>query len=412
MPLLKVVTLEKALNELNLRFSSLRPETEMLPVSEAFGRFLSSPLKSMDPVPHFIRSTMDGYALRASETSGASETIPALLKSAGEVAMGDVPGFVLKPGEAAYVPTGGMIPEGADAVVMVEYSEVLEDEIAIMTPASQGLHIVPVGRDIKQDEHLFDPGRRLDSADIGVLAAAGIKQVEVYQKPAMTLLSTGDEIIGPDEDVRPGKIRDINSYTIKAEAERLGFRVVLATVIGDDRKALEDAVRKAMADSDILFLSGGSSAGKKDYTTDVFNAMGKPGCFVHGIAFSPGKPTVLADAGGFPLIGLPGHPVSSLTVFRIIGKAMLYYLNGSVPPPSPWLEAVISENVHGSPGRDTYLPVGIKPLTGSHDAEYSADPVSGGSSMITTLSRADGYILIGRDTEGITAGTKVRVFQF
>ena len=421
MPLLKVVTLENALNELNRRFSSLRPGTEMVPASEAFGRFLSEPVMSRDPVPHFIRSTMDGYALRASETSGASETIPALMKSAGDVSMGEAPGFSLKPGEAAYVPTGGMLPEGADAVVMVEYSEVLGNEIAIMTPAFPGMNIVPVGRDIKQDEPLFDTGRRLDSPDIGVLAASGIKEVEVYRKPAMTLLSTGDEIMGPEDELRPGKIRDINTYTIKAEAERFGYRIVRTEVISDDRTALEAAVRKAMTDSDILFLSGGSSAGKKDFTTDVFNAMGDPGSFVHGIAFNPGKPTILADAGGFPLIGLPGHPISSLMVFRVIGRAMLYYLNGSKVPPVPWIEAVLSENVHASPGRDTYKPVYIRKLTDSsessivndkNEAEFAAVPVAGGSSMITTLSHADGYMVISRDSEGISAGKKIRVYQF
>ena len=421
MPLLKVVTLDKALGELYSRFSSLRPETERIPVSEAFDRFLSAPVEPGNPVPHFPRSTMDGYALRASETTGASETIPSLLRSVGDVVMGKAPEFSLKPGETAYIPTGGMVPPGADAVVMVEYSEVLGNEIAIMAPASPGQNVVPVGRDIRENETLFNEGRRLNPADIGVLRAAGIKEVEVYRKPAMTLLSTGDEILGPEEKLIPGKIRDINTFTIKAEAERLGYKVVRSAVIADDRTALENAVREAMTESDILFLSGGSSAGKKDYTTEIFNALGEPGCFVHGMAFNPGKPTILAESSGFPLIGLPGHPVSSLMVFRIIGRAMLYYLNGSSLPPSPWIDAVVSENIHGSPGRDTYKPVTLKPLTGGlessiingqNEAAYRAVPTAGGSSMITTLSHADGYIVISRDSEGISAGTKVRVYQF
>ncbi len=414
MPLLKVLTLENALSELCSRFSDIRPETEMIPVSEAFGRFPAAPVESRDPVPHFVRSTMDGYALRASETSGASETIPSLLKNAGDVAMGEEPGFSLRSGEAAYVPTGGMLPQGADAVVMVEYTEVLGNEIAVMAPASPGLHTVPVGRDIMAGETLFKPGRRLGSADIGVLAASGIGEVEVYKKPAVTILSTGDEILGPDEELRPGKIRDINTLTIRAEAERMGYRVIRSAVVPDDREALENAVREGMDASDILFLSGGSSAGKKDYTRDIFNAMGEPGCFIHGLAFSPGKPTILADSGGFPLIGLPGHPVSSLSVFRIIGRAMLYWLNGSEAPPIPWIDAVISENIHGSPGRDLYQPVVLKAPgsgNGASEDEYTAEPVAGGSSMITTLSHADGYIIIGRDSEGITAGTKVRVYR-
>jgi len=335
--------------------------------------------------------------------------------------MGEAPGFDLKPGQAAYVPTGGMIPEGADAVVMVEYTEAVGDEIAIMAPASPGQNIVPAGRDFAQGDQLFEAGRRLGAADIGVLAAAGILNVKVYRKPAMTLLSTGDEIMAPEEELRPGKIRDINTYTIRAEAENMGYKVVRSAVVGDDRSALERAVREAMETSDILFLSGGSSAGKKDYTTEIFNAMGEPGCFVHGLAFNPGKPTILAEAGGFPLIGLPGHPVSSLTVFRILGRALLYCLNGSLPPPPAWIDAVISENLHGSPGRDTYRPVSLKPLTqntgipsGREDSApgYSAVPVPGGSSMITTLSQADGYIVVGRDSEGVPAGTKVRVYQF
>ncbi len=421
MPLLKVVTLDSAISELQSRFSRLRPGTEKIPARDASGRFLASSVESKDPVPHFTRSTMDGYALRAAETSGASDTIPSLLKYRGDVAMGEAPGFSLLPGETAYVPTGGMLPAGADAVVMVEYTEVLGGDIAIMSPASPGLHTVPVGRDIKEREVLFNAGRRLGPADIGVLAAAGIREVEVYRKPSMTLLSTGDEILGPEEELRPGKIRDINSHTIKAEALQMGYSVVRAEVIPDDREALEKAVRSGIAESDILFLSGGSSAGKKDYTTDIFNAMGGEGCFVHGLAFSPGKPTILADSRGFPLIGLPGHPVSSLAVFRIIGRAMLYLLNGSAVPPIPWVEAVLSENIHGSPGRDLYTPVtltGVEEVPGTGhlfeggDSLFTAVPVAGGSSMITTLSRADGYIMISRDSEGVSAGTRVRVYQF
>ena len=418
MALLKLITMENALEELNRRFSQLRPGTERLSSSEAYGRFLAGPIRSKDPVPHFARSIMDGYAVRAAETEGSSETSPALFTSAGEVIMGEAPSFSLRPGETAYIPTGGMLPEGADAVVMVEYSEVRGDEIALMKPASPGMNVVPAGGDIPRNAPLFESGRRLDAPDIGVLAASGIEEVDVYRKPAMTLLSTGDEILGPEEELTPGKIRDINTYTIKIEAERMGYDVVRTAAITDDRTALEDAVRKAMTDSDVLFLSGGSSVGKKDYTPEVFNKMGNPGCFVHGIAFKPGKPTVLAEADGFPLIGLPGHPISSLTIFRILGKALLYRFNGATVPPVPWIDAVLSRNVHPAPGRDTYMPVILRKKGGErgfsidHEPVYEAVPLSGGSSMITMLSRADGYILVSRETDGIREGEKVRVFQF
>ena len=420
MPLLKVVTLDKAFMEISRRFSNLRPEIETVPSSDAFGRFLAAPVFSSDPVPHFARSTMDGYAVKASDTFGASETIPSLLKLIGEVEMGRVPDFEIASGETAYIPTGGMIPEGADAVIMVEYSEAMNNEIALLVPAAPGLNILPSGHDIKAGELLFNSGRRLGPPDLGALSAAGIMEVPVFKKPSMALISTGSEIDPPGSELVPARIRDINSITIKAEAERMGYSVVSSAVVKDDRKALEEAVRRGIEESDVLFLSGGSSAGNRDFTLEVFNLMGDPGGFVHGIAFNPGKPTILADAGGLPLVGLPGHPVSSFMVFRLIGRYLLHLFNGADVPPLPWVKALLTENVHGSPGRDTYKPVYLRGMTEKEGSsgglpagppEYEAVPVGGGSGMITTLTRADGYMVISRDSEGMKAGSIVRVYR-
>ncbi len=409
MPLLKVVTVDTALELINTHFKANPGKTENIAVYKSSGRIVAENIYSADPVPHFAKSTMDGYAVIAAETSGASETIPIIMKIAGEVSMGKAPDFKISSGTAAYIPTGGMMPEGADAVVMIEYSEQIGDEIAFSVPAVKGMNVVPVGRDISVGELLFEAGRQIDSADIGVLSASGITDIKVYKKPSAVIISTGDEITASDTVLVPAKIRDINSHTLRAEAEKIGFDVVSAEVVSDDKLLLEKAIREAMTSSDVVFLSGGSSAGNKDFTMEIFDKIGEPGCFVHGIAFNPGKPTILASAGGFPLVGLPGHPVSALMVFKIIGKHLFYLLCNALAPVEPWVEAVLTENIHGSPGRDTYKPVF---LLKNSDNNFEATPVGGGSSMITTLSRAYGYIEISRDTEGLSSGIPVRVYRF
>ncbi len=414
MDLLRVVTIEEAKILLRDNFSSYKLKTERIPAESAVGRVLASDVASSVPVPDFRRSTRDGYAVRAVDVSGASDTLPAFLTIRGNVSMGQPAGFKIGPGEAAYVPTGGMIPEGADSVVMVEYSEMLtDDEVSIFKPSSVRQHVINIGDDVKAGERILKAGRRLKPADIGVLTSIGCADVEVYRKPVITVISTGDEIAAPDADIRPGQVRDINTYTIAAAAEEAGCDVRSLMVINDDRKALTDALISAHGTSDIVVLSGGSSVGVKDYSLDVIASLGKPGVLCHGIAFKPGKPTIIANAGGKPVIGLPGHPVSALLVFGVIGRYLINLISRSPQPAESYINAELTENLNGAPGREAWQVVRLEEMEGDDRGELSfrAVPIHGESGLISVLSDASGTVRIPRNVEGYSKGTNVRVYM-
>jgi molybdopterin molybdotransferase len=405
--MLKVSTLTEVREEMLSRFGGLDPGTEMVPLARSSGRYLSADVRALGEVPPFSRSSKDGYAVRAGETAGAGEAMPALFHLLPDVEMGKGYDHLVGPGQAAYVPTGGIIPAGADAVVMVEYAELLgRDEVALGKPVAPGESFISAGQDMSVGEIVLPRGQRLRPADLGVLAACGHTEAEVFRRPRMALFSSGDELKELGETLEPGQIRDINLLTVAAEAEQLGFEVVRGGIIPDDEALFTETLRAAMGKADMVAVSGGSSAGKKDYTSRVFDSLGKPGTFVHGIAFNPGKPTVLGDADGFPLVGLPGHPVSAYLVFRILAPLFLSLFHGTLPVPAPSVSAILDENVHAAPGRDTYKPVFLT----SSDEGWLARPVPGDSGMITVLSRARGYIHIPLESEGLSRGSRVDVF--
>lgn len=408
MELLNVITLEELKKLIDKQFESYTLETEIIDVSDAAGRALAADTASKVTVPSFRRSTKDGYAVVSSDVSGASDTLPAFLKLRGEILMGHSSDFQIKPGEAAYVPTGGMVPDGADAVVMIEYIEKLtDDEISIYRPAAVKENVIAVGDDIQSGSVVLKQGRRLSAADLGVLTSIGLSRVEVYKKPLVSVISTGDEIAGPDEEINPGQIRDINTYTISAAAEAIGCSVINRMVVRDDEQLLRDALETCREESDIVFLSGGSSVGVKDYSQKVIDSLGAPGVLCHGIAFKPGKPTIVADAGGKPVIGLPGHPVSALVVFGIVAGRLVNLMNRSEQPVERWVEAVLTENVNGAPGREAWQMVDLRPSVDG----FEAVPVHGESGLITMLAAASGAVRIPLNTEGYSKGTVVRVYQ-
>ncbi|HAK44498.1 MAG TPA: molybdopterin molybdenumtransferase MoeA, partial [Spirochaeta sp.] len=358
MELLQVITIQELRQLLDEQFSSYKLNTEIVSIDKAAGRYLAVDTASAVTVPSFRRSTKDGYALRSVDVSGASETLPAFLKLLGEVRMGYPAEVEIKPGETVYVPTGGMVPDGADAVVMIEYVEKLtDDEISIYRPAAARENVIAVGDDIQSGALVLKKGKRLKAADLGVLTSIGLTEVEVFMQPLVSVLSTGDEITGPGEDVRLGQIRDINTYTIAAAAEELGCRVINRMVVADDEKLLRESLVKCHDESDLVLLSGGSSVGVKDYSQKVIASLGEPGVLCHGIAFKPGKPTIVANAGGKPVIGLPGHPVSALMVFSIVGEHLINLMNGATQRIESWVEAVLTENVNGAPGREAWQMV-------------------------------------------------------
>ena len=316
--------------------------------------------------------------------------------------------FSIQSGECVYVPTGGMIPGGADAMVMVEYSESMKGIVAINEAVAPGMGTAEVGEDLKKGKLLLSRGTQLRPQEIGALAAVGITKIPVFVPLDLSLISTGDELVAPENDPAPGEIRDVNTSVIKALAEKHGYRVLSAQVLPDDENRLETAVMEAMGVSDIVVISGGSSQGEKDLTARIIDHAAKPGVFTHGLAVKPGKPTILGwdKESKTLLVGLPGHPVSAMMVFELLLGWLYSTINGGqrgFPVP-----ARISNNVPGAPGRTVCQPVVLR----LEDGLYSAEPVFGKSGMIVTLTRADGYIIIDQNKEGLKKDEPVLVYLF
>ncbi|MCL2127596.1 MAG: molybdopterin molybdotransferase MoeA [Treponema sp.] len=406
MKLLTVDTVAEARQKILGCVSGLKVPVERLEISRALGRVLAEDIEAPEDIPNFRRSTVDGYAVHSSDTSGAGESAPVFLKLAGKVEMGRSADFSLNRGECAYVPTGAMVPGGADAVVMVEYCETFDGEIALYESAAAGSHVAAAGEDARKGSVLLKKGVKIRSQETGALAAAGITEAPVFAPLRLAIISSGDELVAPSARPRPGEIRDVNSLALAALARESGYRVTGALAVKDDEGELEAAVREAMGKNDVVVLSGGSSQGAKDMTEKVLSRAADPGVFTHGLAIKPGKPTILAydKVTGAILAGLPGHPVSALMVFRVL----LSWLAGQLTfsreaPPVP---AKITCNLASSPGRTVYQPVSLR----FSDGNYLAEPVFGKSGMISTLTNADGYIVIDLNKEGLRAGEEVLVF--
>ncbi len=409
MRLLKVDTLEEAREKLLAAASKKPLETERVHFANALGRILAEDLKSAENIPDFRKSTVDGYAVKASDTQGVTESIPVFLDVIGEVEMGKAPSKTVKSGEAVYVPTGGMIPEGADAVVMIEYCEAFDaDSIAVYDPVSPGRNMIAVGEDIKEGQALLPKGSRLRPQELGVLSSAGVYEPEVFKPWKVTVISTGDELVGADENPEKGQIRDVNTYSVSAAAAGLGFEVIDTKVLKDNEKLIEDAIKEAMAKSDLVVVSGGSSQGEKDHTADVMDRLSDPGVFTHGIALKPGKPTILGydENTETILAGLPGHPAAALMVFELMIGWLYRKLTGQKEPLT--VPAVITENVAAAGGRTTCQLVELC----HDDGAYKAVPIFGKSGLMTTLTKADGYVIIDADMEGLKEGRRVSVVLF
>lgn len=385
----------------------LKIEKEWVAIDDAVGRVLSSTWQSPIDLPNFNRSTVDGYAVFASEVFGASESIPSLLTMGGEMVMGDSEIPSLKPNEAIYVPTGGAVPKSADGVVMIEYTEKLDAHtILIKQPIHVGENITFKGDDVKCGETVLEMGRRLSPYDIGLLAGLGIPCVEVYKPIKVTVISTGDEIISVDAPAAFGKIRDINGNALCAALKAYGAQVIGPVLVRDDFEQLTKVFEEALESSDCLLISGGSSVGARDYTCDVIKQFEDSELLVHGIAVKPGKPTIVGRIGEKFVFGLPGHPSAALLLYNLIVVPYLETLVGSkmhainVP-------AVLSSRVHGAPGRDAFVMVSLEASTDGQS--YLAKPIHAKSGMITLLSSASGYIRLSRDQEGLSEGTAVMV---
>lgn len=409
MRLLKVDTLKEARKKLLTAASGKPLETEKAHFAKALGRILAADLKSVENIPGFRKSTVDGYAVKAADTQGVTESIPVFLDVIDEVEMGKAPSKAVKSGEAIYVPTGGMVPDGADAMVMIEYCEKFDDtSIAVYDPVSPGRNIIAIGEDIKVGEMVITRGSSLRPQELGLLSSAGVYEPEVYKPWKVIVISTGDELVGADETPAKGQIRDINTYSVSAAAVKLGFEVIDTKVLKDNEKLIEDTIKEAMAKSDLVVVSGGSSQGEKDHTADVMDRLSEGGVFTHGIALKPGKPTILGYDKNTETIltGLPGHPAAALMVFELLIGWLYRQLTGQKEPLT--VPAVITENVAAAGGRTTCQLVELIKA----GCEYKAVPIFGKSGLMTTLTKADGYVMIDADIEGLKEGQQVSVVLF
>lgn len=406
MDFFNVVSVEEARRRVMNVFKDYTFEREAISLLESTNRILGEDIVSQIDVPEFNRSTVDGYAIKSKESHGASESMPSLFNIIGEVHMGEISKYNIKSGEAVYVPTGGMVPEGADGMVMVENTEKLDEStLMVYKSISFNENMILKGDDIKIGEIALKRGRRITPEAIGVLAALGISQVKVYKKPRFYIISTGDEIIDLDEKLEMGKIRDINSYTLYSLITRLGGEVVGRSIVRDDYELLRAKVEKATAISDIVLISGGSSVGTRDYTAQVIDSFNGKGVFVHGMSIKPGKPTIAGEGEGKLIFGLPGHPVSSIIVFKVLVEYYIRQKMGIIDF-TPKTKAVMDFNFPSSPGRETYQMVKLK----EKDGKLYATPNFGESGMITLLADADGYIVMKSYEEGIYKGEEREVY--
>lgn len=406
MKLLTVDSIDSARGKLLDCVKGWKPVTEHVAILNACGRILAEDIYSKCDIPAFRRSTVDGYAVVSNDTAGASDALPVFLALQGAVEMGKPAETAIHSGQCAYVPTGGMIPDGADSMVMVEYSEPFgENGVALYEAVPFGKNVVQAGEDVRESALLLSRGTVIRPQEVGALAAAGILEIPVYAPLRLTIISTGDELVSPDRSPAPGEIRDINTYALHALATGNGYRVTGVHVLPDDGALLEQAVRTAMADSDVVVISGGSSQGRKDLTGEVVERVSTPGVLTHGVAIKPGKPTILGyDAkSATVLAGLPGHPVSAMMVFETLLSWLSDTLTGRKSPyPVP---AKIACNLASSPGKTTCLPVSLQ----WNGDGYTAHPVFGKSGLITTLTKADGYVIIEMNKEGLKKDEAVLV---
>ncbi|KAB2953492.1 molybdopterin molybdotransferase MoeA [Heliorestis acidaminivorans] len=430
----RVKTVEEA-RELLLQHEMTKPQREMekVPLLSAVGRILANPVLAPLDVPTFDRSTVDGYAVRAVDTFAASEEVPLYFPLVGEVLMGEETNLTLAPGQAVAVATGAMLPREADAVVMVEYTELLTekdlafDNLPDNQVVQEGLQLKGLqkyveitrgvapsenrlrrGEDIQGDQLLLPQGHRLTSTSIGVLAAVGIHEVPVYKKPVLGLIATGDELVSPEKALSGASVRDINSYTIAALAQEAGAEVRFYGIIADDFNKLRQKVAEALEICDYICLSGGSSVGTRDLTEEVLASFPESKVLFHGLHMKPGKPTLAVTIGSVLLFGVPGQPTSAAVVFRLLLSPLLNAtLSLQANKPFQWLTARIDRNMASTSGREEYFPVRLE----QREGEWWAIPVFGKSGLIRPLAEAEGLARIALVKEGVQTGEWIDVFR-
>jgi len=440
-------------------------DSELIDSSSSLGRVTAEDILAPHPLPEFPRSTMDGYAVRAHDTFGATDSLPSYLNLIGEVPMGDAPTFELQSGQCAVIHTGGMLPDGADAVVMLEYTQIIHhgahraeskkdsvnsvrsavshdllgksratgvrgtngvvnnDEIEIMRAVAEGENVIRVGEDVTQGTVVLPKGRMMRPAEIGGLMALGIVQIKVIRKIRVGIISSGDEVVDPHQQPRRGQVRDVNAYTLSSLVMKSGGEAVLYGIVPDQLSALNGMASRVLRECDVVLITAGSSASTRDMTAEVINLLGAPGVLVHGINTRPGKPTILGMCNGKVVIGLPGNPVSALVNGYLFVVPVIEKLLG-LPLDKPRASVMVrlTVNIASQAGREDWIPVKLSRPSPSiplplgegkrGEGEWRAEPIFGKSNLIFTLSAADGLLRIPPDATGVSAGELVEVFLF
>lgn len=408
----ELCTVTEAQRILHEQLKNISLQSEEIPLSEAFDRILAEPIFSSEDLPAHPRSTMDGYAVRAADTFGASESMPCYLDITGEILMGQPPTGEVKKGCCFKIPTGGLCPDGADSVVMFEHTvPVDETMLEVVKGVGSGTNLVQKGEDISAGSKALPAGWRLRPQDIGLLAAIGVSTVTVTKKIRVGILSTGDEIIDHFETPLPGQIRNINTLAICGLVRQAGGVYVDYGIVADKKDIFLPAVKKAAKENDVVLFSGGSSVGVRDLGEQVIEELGPPGILVHGVKLKPGKPVIIGLSGNTPIFGLPGHPVSAMVCFDFFIKPTIQKLSGvpdvtQVPPLT--IPARLSRNINSAAGRMDVVRVKLE----ESDSTWTADPIMGKSGSISTLSRAHGYFIIDEDSQGVSENSIIKVTVF
>lgn len=391
-------------------FSLPRLNTERIPLDNALGRRLARPFTAPEDLPGFARSTMDGYALKARDVFGASEGNPAFLQICGVCKMGQIPAFSISSGNAAIIHTGAPLPSGADAVVMIEHTrKVGENQIEVTHSIAPGMNIVERDEDAPKGKALLSASSLLRPQEIGIMAAYGILNLEVYRPCRVAVISTGDEVVPAQQTALPGQIRDVNSWTLAAICNSTKSEVIQMGIIPDDPAILRKTLATATNLADVILVSGGSSAGMRDHTVEAFESLPEARLLVHGVSIRPGKPFILAQSQGKVLAGLPGHVSGTFFCSLAFIKPLLQHLQGAANlPPAPWIDVCLSRPVASAQGRRDYIPCKLR----TEANNFTAEPLLSSSAVISNLLEADGYIICMENSEGLLKGQQVKFYPF
>ena len=391
-------------------FSPPLLEQETIATENALGRILAEPLFSPHPLPNFERSAMDGYALKARNTYGACESFPVKLQCVGEVKMGEPPAFVIDDNQCALIHTGGMMPQGADAVVPLEYTKSQRQQenyfsIEVNIAVSAGENVIHIGSDIALDEKLLETGSLIRAVEIGGLLALGITKISVFRKLNVGIISSGDEVVPPTVEVKLGQVRDVNTYTISSLVHQRHHTPISYGISPDNEEILSQKVHQAFHECDIVVIGAGSSASEKDLTSKVINKLGKPGVVIHGLNIRPGKPAILAVCNNKPIIGLPGNPVSAFVIATLFLNPIMDKCSGSSHYYSPcFCKGILTVNVPSKAGKEEWYPIKIHK---GYENDVLVEPIFYQSNLIFSLCKADGLMKIPSESDGLSAGAKV-----